>query len=442
MKPRLVAACIIVLFICGMAAAAELPDSAVTIYVEDNSGQRITTGSGVIISKDGVIATDMDIVLAWLESDNNSLFVRTDKNGYYPMKALITVARGMGVALFSVHEGGQMHTGAPPSTEPEKGDKITLLADAGGPEAVSRDGKIIGELPDGLMEISAKVSDMFKGAPAVNSSGRVVGIAVKAGGKNALVPMSVATALSLTESDETAAKASGKISEQTIPNTIVLKKAKAAATSERAGADDYLHLGVAYAKTGMFEEATEAYKKAIEIKPKYAEAYHGLGVAYASLKKYDEAVEAMEKAVQLDSHYTQAFANLGFLYDFLGDYEKAKASFDRAIELEPEFAEAYNGLGVAEARVQHYEDAIEDFKQALRIKPEFAQARFNLGLSYVSMEDKQSAKEEEASLRAMSPDLADQLLEIINAGEKAGGEGGEHEGASEEGGEDEPSPHE
>ena len=64
-------------------------------------------------------------------------------------------------------------------------------------------------------------------------------------------------------------------------------------------ADCYYNLGIAYVGEAGPREAEAAFKKAIELKPDYAEAYTGLAGVYNAQKKFDLAAEASAKASQL-----------------------------------------------------------------------------------------------------------------------------------------------
>ena len=51
-------------------------------------------------------------------------------------------------------------------------------------------------------------------------------------------------------------------------------------------------MGNALKDQGKLEEAIEAYKKALSLKPDYAEAYSNMGNALKDQGKLDEAIEA------------------------------------------------------------------------------------------------------------------------------------------------------
>ncbi len=59
-------------------------------------------------------------------------------------------------------------------------------------------------------------------------------------------------------------------------------------------------MGLTYVKLKKHGFAIAAYKKAIVIKPDYANAYCSMGFAYDDLKRYTDALAAYKKAIALE----------------------------------------------------------------------------------------------------------------------------------------------
>lgn len=63
-------------------------------------------------------------------------------------------------------------------------------------------------------------------------------------------------------------------------------------------------------ESSRYEEAVEAFKGAIRLKPDNAWAHYNLGSAYCSLVRYDEAVMVFREAIRLKPGYYEAKSEL------------------------------------------------------------------------------------------------------------------------------------
>ena len=70
--------------------------------------------------------------------------------------------------------------------------------------------------------------------------------------------------------------------------------------------------GVALSDTGKYEQAIEAFNRALEIKPDYYKAWKNKGIALRKFGKYKEAIEAYDKALKIKSDYQDALYHKGF----------------------------------------------------------------------------------------------------------------------------------
>ena len=94
-------------------------------------------------------------------------------------------------------------------------------------------------------------------------------------------------------------------------------------------------------------KAIELYKKAIKLRPKYAESYLGMARALEGQSDYDGALEAIKNARKIRPIYPEASAVEGRIYKDAGEEEKAVASFNRAIKEGRGFQpEAHTGLAL------------------------------------------------------------------------------------------------
>lgn len=143
------------------------------------------------------------------------------------------------------------------------------------------------------------------------------------------------------------------------------------AANVRPGSSANYDLGVKYALAGHYEQAIEAFQRAVRYEPKDADAYFSLGNAYAGLHRWKEAVEAYQQALRLNRNDGEASRNLGLAYYNLGEYAQAIEAFKRAIHIYPTWAEAHFDLSNAYYKAGRLDDAESSYQQAVKLKPDY-----------------------------------------------------------------------
>ena len=132
---------------------------------------------------------------------------------------------------------------------------------------------------------------------------------------------------------------------------------------------------------GRHEEAEEAYRRAIELDPKDAHAWFNLGYLLSvHFDRNEEAEESYCRAIEIDPKDAYAWFNLGnLLCAHFGQYEEAEEAYRRAIEIDAKFAYSWNGLGSLNSHVGRYEEAEEAYRRAIEIDAKFAHPWNGLG---------------------------------------------------------------
>lgn len=93
-----------------------------------------------------------------------------------------------------------------------------------------------------------------------------------------------------------------------------------------------------------------------------------------------EARQAYLKALDADPNYADAHLNLGRLEHRAGDLAAAEARYRRAIQCDPEDATSHFNLGVLLEDRNCPQAAAEAYEQAIALEPDLADAHYNLGL--------------------------------------------------------------
>lgn len=138
--------------------------------------------------------------------------------------------------------------------------------------------------------------------------------------------------------------------------------------------------GVALFHRGSVEGAIEAFIRAIELRPDYAEAYNNLGLAYSKRGQSDEAARYFQKALEIDPQMGEVYNNLGFLFHASARYERAIEMFSRSLQTSADQSIAYTNLGNTFYKMKQHEKAVAAWKKALEIDPLNDSARRGLGL--------------------------------------------------------------
>lgn len=153
----------------------------------------------------------------------------------------------------------------------------------------------------------------------------------------------------------------------------------------------------------LFDQAVEAYQRALELRPFYADAHVGLGDAKAAKGDVDGAVAAYRQALLYNPVNAKVYLSLGKIYYAeKGLYYEAVAAFKKAIELDPEFLEARMGLGEVYEEKGLYRDAIAEYQKVLEVDSTHTGALYNLALVYETVDPREAISQWERYIAVAS----------------------------------------
>ena len=166
-------------------------------------------------------------------------------------------------------------------------------------------------------------------------------------------------------------------------------------------------LGVSRTQIGKLDEAIEAYKKSILLKPDFALAHYNLGSTLQELGRLDEAEASYTKAITLKPNHAEAHYNLGNMLKELGRLDEAEASYKQAIVFKPDYPEAHSNLGNMLQEIDRLGEAEASYTQALALKPDFAEVHYNLGGTLKKLGRLEEAEASYTQALAVKPDFID-----------------------------------
>ncbi len=137
-----------------------------------------------------------------------------------------------------------------------------------------------------------------------------------------------------------------------------------------------------------------------------AEYHFSLGRVRESHGRYEEAIEAYERALQMDATHRATLFRLAYLYDLRGEENLAIDYYKQCTQQPPVHEGALINLGVLYEDAGRYDEAIDCFRRVLKANPNHKRARLFL-------QDAQASKsmyyDEEGERRR---DKRNQVLEI------------------------------
>jgi tetratricopeptide (TPR) repeat protein len=196
-----------------------------------------------------------------------------------------------------------------------------------------------------------------------------------------------------------------------------LAEARKAATEMPSSPEIQLLIGEMDVRKGDYAEALGFLEKAMKGLPGNADGWALLGRSYHAVRRYDEAADAYGKAVELapqNLNYRTTYGlilgqagdlekglaelqkvtgtpgykdavgwvNLGWVYRNLNRAADSIAAYQKALQLDPTQEQAALGLGWAHQYTKEYDKAIAAYEQAMKIDPKNASADAQLGIAW------------------------------------------------------------
>jgi len=140
----------------------------------------------------------------------------------------------------------------------------------------------------------------------------------------------------------------------------------------------HYNLGIVLGEQGEAEQAIDHYRRAVDLRPDYAEAHYNLGRLLVEQGQFDDAIAHYEKAAAINPADAEAQNNLGVTLFGIGRAEDAIAHYQKALEIRPDYAEASCNLASALIAKGDFDGAIVRYTACLAAIPDQEEARYNL----------------------------------------------------------------
>jgi tetratricopeptide (TPR) repeat protein len=187
-------------------------------------------------------------------------------------------------------------------------------------------------------ELESQARSLIRQYPNAGFVWKVLGVALKSQGKDALVALKKATEL--------------------LPND----------------AEAHSNLALALQDLGQLEAAVASCKRALMINPNFAAAHNNLSNALRELRHLDAAAQSCRRALEINPNFAEAHHGLGAALRNQGRTAEAEVSCRRALEINPDLPGAITFMAELQADKGHFADAEALFRRAIALNPESPEA--------------------------------------------------------------------
>jgi hypothetical protein len=136
-----------------------------------------------------------------------------------------------------------------------------------------------------------------------------------------------------------------------------------------------------------YDGATQCYRRAIELRPGFAEAFNNWGSLHQDQKQFELAIDYYRKSLELQPDSADALTNLGTVLQIQGKPAESIAYHRRALAIQPENHQTHFSLAAALHLQGHVDEALASYAEAIRLKPDYAEAYYNRSFVWLSQGD-------------------------------------------------------
>lgn len=140
----------------------------------------------------------------------------------------------------------------------------------------------------------------------------------------------------------------------------------------------YDAVGAWFAEKGDLTCAAAAFKQALRLEPRLAEAHFDLGLIRQSQKQLAAAISEFRLALEYDPALLQAHCALG---SSLTDPVEAETEFRKALAVNPQLVCALDGTAQVLVKERRYDVALDYWRQALKIQPDAPDLELSLAIA-------------------------------------------------------------
>lgn len=179
--------------------------------------------------------------------------------------------------------------------------------------------------------------------------------------------------------------------------------------------DIFNNVGNSLRTIGRASEAEMAYRAALSISPRHANAWNNLGNAMRARGAVTDAMQCYTYSLLYQSGFAAAHCNLAGLLRDQGKPQEAEAQYRAALLSDPDLAEAAAGLGTALRDMGRTEEAVPFYVRAVTLQPSAADHHANLANTYKDLNRIEESIVSYQAALSLQPDLPDAFCNMVHS---------------------------
>ena len=98
---------------------------------------------------------------------------------------------------------------------------------------------------------------------------------------------------------------------------------------------DLMSKGIEEMSIGNYDVALSAFKKVVEVEPKFAEGWNKRATVYYLMQEYESSIRDIERTLELEPRHFGALSGLGLIFLAMGNEGAALEAFEAALKVNP-----------------------------------------------------------------------------------------------------------
>lgn len=157
---------------------------------------------------------------------------------------------------------------------------------------------------------------------------------------------------------------------------------KAVQNNTRFLGESWYLVGNSFYAERRWNEAANAYERAISAKPELVDSYNNLSQIYQTQNRLNEAIAITRKGLEVSPRDGNLYINLAWLLSLSDRHIEAIGAGKKAIEYAPDQYMGYTNLCRAYMDAKEFDTAIQTCNNALKLKPGDGETYYYIGRVY------------------------------------------------------------